>query len=111
MSCHQAAQARLPAASSPTRPATWPLLFPPHHQVLLEAGADANAVDANDNTALHYAAGYGNLEAAQLLLDKCVGLGGGGGWQGRLALAGGRRRRGSGSVHTGCCSSGPVREA
>lgn len=46
-------------------------------QVLLDAGADVNAVDANENSALHYAAGYGNLEAAQLLLDKCAWAGGG----------------------------------
>ena len=40
-------------------------------QALLEAGADANAKDENDNTALHYAAGYGNTDAAALLLDRC----------------------------------------
>lgn len=43
---------------------------PPRVQVLLEAGADVNAVDANENTSLHYAAGYGNQEAAKLLLEK-----------------------------------------
>lgn len=60
--------APLPALCAPHSCCPAPASF----QVLLEAGADANAVDANDNTALHYAAGYGNLEAAQLLLDKCV---------------------------------------
>ena len=39
-------------------------------QVLLEAGADVDALDSNENTALHYAAGYGNVEAATLLMDK-----------------------------------------
>lgn len=57
----------------PACPATRLPLLPP--QVLLEAGAEVNAVDANDNSALHYAAGYGNVEAAQLLLAKCVGPG------------------------------------
>lgn len=31
-----------------------------------------NAVDANENTSLHYAAGYGNQEATKLLLEKWV---------------------------------------
>ena len=43
---------------------------PPCPQVLLEAGADVNALDVNENTALHYAAGYGNMDSAQLLMDK-----------------------------------------
>jgi ankyrin repeat protein len=29
-----------------------------------------NAKDENANTALHYAAGYGNIDAATLLLDR-----------------------------------------
>lgn len=39
-------------------------------QVLLEAGAKADALDKNKNTALHYAAGYGRKECVQLLLDN-----------------------------------------
>ena len=39
-------------------------------QALLEAGADANSKDDNENTALHYAAGYGNVPAATLLLEQ-----------------------------------------
>ena len=35
-----------------------------------EAGADVDAKDGNDNTPLHYAAGYGQAEAIQLLLDR-----------------------------------------
>lgn len=38
--------------------------------MLLEAGATVDALDSNENTALHYAAGYGNIEAAKLLLEK-----------------------------------------
>lgn len=59
------------AASGSPQPAAH--LPPPHHtapqQALLEAGADVNAIDSNKNTALHYAAGYGNATATQLLLD------------------------------------------
>lgn len=44
----------------------------PPAQALLDAGADANAKDENANTALHYAAGYGNSDAAALLLDQCA---------------------------------------
>jgi ankyrin repeat protein len=42
----------------------------PRPQALLEAGADANARDDNQNTALHYAAGYGNVESATALLER-----------------------------------------
>lgn len=42
----------------------------PTQQVLLDAGADVNVVDSNENSALHYAAGYGNVEAARLLLER-----------------------------------------
>ena len=49
---------------------------PRHHalhvpcQALMDAGANVNAVDDNDNTALHYAAGYGNIEVARILVNK-----------------------------------------
>lgn len=36
----------------------------------MDAGANVNAVDDNDNTALHYAAGYGNIEVARILVNK-----------------------------------------
>nr|GEU65236.1 hypothetical protein [Tanacetum cinerariifolium] len=39
-------------------------------QVLLEAGVKVNALDNNNNTALHYAAGYGRKECVVLLLDN-----------------------------------------
>lgn len=41
-------------------------------QVLIEAKAKLDAVDNNQNTALHYAAGYGQAEACKLLVEKCV---------------------------------------
>ncbi len=36
----------------------------------MEASAKLDAKDANSNTALHYAAGYGQAEAVKLLLEK-----------------------------------------
>ena len=39
-------------------------------EVLLEHKADVEAKDNNQNTALHYAAGYGQLETTQLLLKQ-----------------------------------------
>ncbi|TMX04179.1 hypothetical protein EJD97_011047 [Solanum chilense] len=39
-------------------------------QVLLEAGAEVDALDKNKNTALHYAAGYGRKECVALLLKN-----------------------------------------
>jgi cytohesin len=39
-------------------------------QALLDAGADVNAKDENDMTALHYAAEYGHEEIVELLLAK-----------------------------------------
>jgi ankyrin repeat protein len=41
-------------------------------QVLLSFGADVDASDNNKNTALHYAAGYGQDEGVKLLLKQCV---------------------------------------
>jgi Ankyrin repeats (many copies) len=41
-------------------------------QVLLSFGADVNASDNNKNTALHYAAGYGQDDGVKLLLKQCV---------------------------------------
>jgi hypothetical protein len=38
----------------------------------MEAGAKLDAKDANSNTALHYAAGYGQAESVKLLLEKCA---------------------------------------
>lgn len=43
-------------------------------QVLLEFGAEVDAADANLNTALHYAAGYGQADGVRLLLKQCVVL-------------------------------------
>lgn len=47
---------------------------PPRHgtraQVLIEAKAKLDAVDNNKNTALHYAAGYGQAEACKLLIQR-----------------------------------------
>jgi ankyrin repeat protein len=40
--------------------------------VLLSFGADVNASDNNKNTALHYAAGYGQDDGVKLLLKQCV---------------------------------------
>lgn len=39
-------------------------------EVLLEAGAGVDALDKNNNTALHYAAGYGRDECVELLLKN-----------------------------------------
>lgn len=44
-------------------------LLRPRSQVLLEAGASPNVGDNNNNTALHYAAGYGQADIVKLLLD------------------------------------------
>ncbi len=41
-------------------------------QVLLSFGADVDASDNNKNTALHYAAGYGQSQGVELLLKQCV---------------------------------------
>ena len=38
--------------------------------VLLQAKANLDAVDHNKNTALHYAAGYGQPEVVELLLKQ-----------------------------------------
>ena len=43
-------------------------------EVLLEAGASVDAADNNQNTALHYAAGYGQDDGVALLLKQCVAL-------------------------------------
>jgi cytohesin len=43
-------------------------------QYLFVHGADINARELNDRTPLHYAAGYGNLELMQLLIDKGANL-------------------------------------
>lgn len=43
-------------------------------QVLLEFGAEVDAADANENTALHYAAGYGQADGVRLLLKQYVVL-------------------------------------
>ena len=42
--------------------------------MLLEAGAAVDAADNNSNTALHYAAGYGQDEGVALLLKQCAPL-------------------------------------
>jgi ankyrin repeat protein len=34
--------------------------------------AKLDAVDTNQNTALHYAAGYGQVESVKILLKRCV---------------------------------------
>ncbi len=39
-------------------------------EVLLEAGAAVDALDKNNNTPLHYAAGYGRKECVELLLKN-----------------------------------------
>lgn len=39
-------------------------------EVLLEAGVAVDAVDKNNNTALHYASGYGRQECVELLLKN-----------------------------------------
>ena len=56
--------------SHPPNPPPSPRHGPPPGQALLDAGAAVDALDGNQNSALHYAAGYGNIEAARLLLDK-----------------------------------------
>jgi hypothetical protein len=47
--------------------------------------AKLNAVDNNKNTALHYAAGYGQPESVTLLLERCARCAG----AGRLSAVGG----------------------
>jgi ankyrin repeat protein len=39
-------------------------------EVLLDAGAEVDALDKNNNTALHYAAGYGREDCVELLLKN-----------------------------------------
>lgn len=39
-------------------------------EILLEAGAAVDALDKNNNTALHYAAGYGRKECVEILLKN-----------------------------------------
>ena len=41
-------------------------------QVLLEFKAEVDVADTNDNTALHYAAGYGQADGVKLLLKQCA---------------------------------------
>ena len=43
-------------------------------EALVEAKADIEAMDNNNNTALHYAAGYGQEESTKLLLKQCASL-------------------------------------
>ena len=40
--------------------------------LLLDSGANINAVDDNRNTPLHYSAGYGQAACVELLLKRCV---------------------------------------
>ena len=42
--------------------------------LLLDSGANIDAVDDNHNTPLHYSAGYGQAECVELLLKRCVSL-------------------------------------
>lgn len=39
-------------------------------KLLIEAGAKLDQKDNNQNTALHYAAGYGQVESVKLLIDR-----------------------------------------
>lgn len=41
-------------------------------QALIEAKAALDIIDNNQNTPLHYAAGYGQAESVKLLLERCV---------------------------------------
>ena len=41
-------------------------------EVLIEHGANIEATDNNQNTALHYSAGYGQEEGTKLLLKQCA---------------------------------------
>ena len=41
-------------------------------EALIAAGADIEATDNNKNTALHYAAGYGEEDSLHLLLKQCA---------------------------------------
>ncbi len=36
----------------------------------MEAGAKLDALDNNQNTPLHYAAGYGQAESCRMLIEK-----------------------------------------
>ena len=38
----------------------------------IAVGKDVNMQDAEGRTPLHYAAGYGQLESAKLLLEQCA---------------------------------------
>ena len=40
--------------------------------LLLDSGANIDAVDDNLNTPLHYSAGYGQAVCVELLLKRCV---------------------------------------
>ena len=42
--------------------------------LLLDSGANIDAVDDNRNTPLHYSAGYGQAECVELLLKRCVSV-------------------------------------
>ena len=43
-------------------------------------GAKVDLLDNNKNTALHYAAGYGQAESVKMLLERCAQPSGARGW-------------------------------
>jgi ankyrin repeat protein len=52
---------------------------PATHPPNTPQGAKVDLVDNNKNTALHYAAGYGQADSVKLLLDRCGAVFGGAG--------------------------------
>lgn len=72
---HQPAPAR-PHLFSPANTAALPHRPPVGYgeiecaKALIAAGASVDLLDANKNTPLHYAAGYGQAESVKLLLER-----------------------------------------
>lgn len=61
-----------PVPLTPSSPHSTALCLLRAFQALIAAKAKLDAVDNNKNTALHYAAGYGQAESCKLLVERCA---------------------------------------